>query len=66
MGCGVTVLGIYGLVASLVIIILGTLQVTGDDCDDNSLTHGSKDLKVGAGSSLTEVRNKILRVDLFN
>ena len=59
------VLGIYGLVASLVIIILGTLLVTGDDCDENSLT-GSKDLKVEAGGSLMEVHNKILKVDLFN
>merc|ERR1712215_537960 len=63
-GCGVTVLGIYGLVASLVIIILGTLLVTGDDCDENSLT-GSKDLKVEAGGSVMEV-HKVLKFDLFN
>ena len=31
------------------IIILGTLLVTGDDCDENLLTHGCKDLKVEAG-----------------
>ena len=60
MSCGVTVLDIYRLVASLVIIILGTLLVTADDCDENSLTHGCKDLKVEAGGSLTEVHNKTI------
>ena len=60
-----TVLGIYGMVASLVIIILGMLLVTGDDCDENSLT-GSKDLKVEAGGNLMEVHNKVLKFDLFN
>ena len=59
------VLGIYGLVASLVIIILGTLLVTGDDCDEDSLT-GSKDLKVEAGGNLMEVHNNVLKFDLFN
>ena len=66
MGCGVTVLGIYSLVASLVIIVLGTLLVNMDDCDENSLTNGCKDLKVETGGSLTEVHNKIVKVDLFN
>ena len=47
------------------IIILGMLLVTGDDCDENSLTN-CKDLKVETGGSLTEVHNKILKVDLFN
>ena len=48
------------------IIILGTLLVTMDDCDENSLTNGCKDLKVETGGSLTEVHNKIVKFDLFN
>ena len=47
------------------IIILGMLLVTGDDCDKDSLP-GYKDLKVEAGGNLMEVHNNILKFDLFN
>ena len=66
MGCGVTVLGIYSLVASLVIIVMGALLVNTDYCDEKSETDGCKDLTVETGGSLTEVHNKIVKVDLFN
>ena len=66
MGCGVTVLGVYSLVASLVIIVLGTLLVNTGYCDEKSVTDGCKDLTVETGGSLTEVHNKIVKVDLFN
>ena len=64
MGCGVTVLGIYSLVASLIIVVHGVLINT-DYCDEISETD-CKDFTVENGGSLTEVHNKMVKVDLFN
>ena len=66
MGCGVTVLTIYALVASLVVLVLGTLLVTMDGCDEDSLAKSCQDLKVESGGSLTEVHNRILKLDILN
>ena len=66
MGCGVTVLAIYAFVASLVVLVLGSLLVTMDGCDEDSLAKSCKDLKVETGGTLTEVHNRILQLDILN
>ena len=58
MGCGVTVLAIYAFVASLVVLVLSSLLVTMDGCDEDSLAETCKDLNVETGRTLTEVRNR--------
>ena len=65
MGCGVTVLGVYSLVASLIIIVMGVMINT-NYCDEMSETDDCKDFTVENGGSLTEVHNKMVKVDLFN
>ena len=64
MGCGVTVLTIYALVASLVVLVLGSLLVTMDGCDEDYLAKSCKDLKVESGGTLTEVHNRILQLSM--
>ena len=66
MGCGVVVLTIYAFVASLVVLVLGSLLVTMDGCDEDSLAKSCKDLKVETGGTLTEVHNRILQLDILN
>ena len=66
MGCGVTVLAIYAFVASLVVLVLSSLLVTMDGCDEDSLPKSCKDLKVETGGTLTEVHNRILKLDILN
>ena len=66
MGCGVTVLAVYAFVASLVVLVLGSLLVTMDGCDEDSLAKSCKDLKVETGGTLTEVHNQILQLDILN
>ena len=64
MGCGVTVLGVYAGIASLTILILGSLLISGNDCEEKSLVESCKDLQVDGG--LTEVHNKIVKFDILN
>ena len=66
MGCGVVVLSIYAFVASLVVLVLGSLLVTMDGCDEDSLAKSCKDLKVEMGGTLTEVHNRVLQFDILN
>ena len=66
MGCGVTVLTIYAFVASLVVLVLSSLLVTMDGCDEDSLAETCKDLNVETGGTLTEVHNRILKLDILN
>ena len=66
MGCGVTVLAIYAFVASLVVLVLSSLLVTMDGCDEDSLAKTCKDLNVETGGTLTEVHNRILKLDILN
>ena len=66
MGCGVTVLAIYAFVASLVVLVLSSLLVTMDGCDEDSLAETCKDLNVETGGTLTEVHNRILKLDILN
>ena len=60
------VLTIYAFVASLVVLVLGSLLVTMDGCDEDSLAKSCKDLKVETGGTLTEVHNRILQLDILN
>ena len=64
MGCGVTVLAIYAFVASLAVLVLGSLLISVEGCDEESLVESCKDLKVDGG--LTEVHKKILKFDILN
>ena len=57
MNCGLTILGVYAGVCSLTIIILGSLLLSGGDCEEKSLMESCKELQVAGG--VTEVRNKI-------
>ena len=65
MGCGVTVLGVYSLVASLIIIVMGVMINT-NYCGEMLETDDCKDITVGNGGKVTEVHNKMIKVDLFN
>ena len=53
-----TVLAIYAFVASLVVLVLSSLLVTMDGCDEDSLAETCKDLNVETGGTLTEVHNR--------
>ena len=64
MNCGMTILGVYAGVCSLTIIILGSLLLSGGDCEERSLMESCKDLQVAGG--VTEVRNKIVKFDILN
>ena len=46
--------------------MLGSLLVTMDGCDEDSLAKSCKDLKVETGRTLTEVHNRILQLDILN
>ena len=59
MNCGLTILGVYAGVCSLTIIILGSLLLSGGDCEEKSLMESCKELQVAGG--VTEVRNKIVK-----
>ena len=66
MGCtGVTVLGVYSFVASLIIIVMGVMINT-NYCGEMLETDDCKDITVGNGGKVTEVHNKMIKVDLFN
>ena len=66
MGCtGVTVLGVYSFVASLIIIVTGVMINT-NYCGEMLETDDCKDITVGNGGKVTEVHNKMIKVDLFN
>ena len=64
MNCGLTILGVYAVVCSLTVIILGSLLLSGGDCEERSLMESCKDLQVAGG--VTEVRNKIVKFDILN
>ena len=64
MNCGLTILGVYAGVCSLTIIILGSLLLSGGDCEEKSLMESCKELQVAGG--VTEVRNKIVKFDILN
>ena len=49
MGCGVTVLAIYAFVASIAVLVLGSLLISLEGCDEESLVESCKDLKVDGG-----------------
>ena len=52
--------------ASLVALVLSSLLVTMDGCDEDSLAKTCKDLNVETGGTLTEVHNRILKLDILN
>ena len=58
MGCGVTVLTIYAFVESLGVLVLSSLLVTMDGCDEDSLAETCKDLNVETSGTLTKVHNR--------
>ena len=63
MNCGLTILGVYAVVCSLTVIILGSLLFSGGDGEERSLMD-CRDLQVAGG--VTEVRNKIVKFDILN
>ena len=63
MNCVLTILGVYAVVCSLTVIILGSLLFSGGDGEERSLMD-CRDLQVAGG--VTEVRNKIVKFDILN
>ena len=63
MNCGLTILGVYAVVCTLTVIILGSLLFSGGDGEERSLMD-CRDLQVAGG--VTEVRNKIVKFDILN
>ena len=63
MNCVLTILGVYAVVCTLTVIILGSLLFSGGDVEEKSLLD-CRDLQVDGG--VTEVRNKIVKFDILN
>ena len=63
MNCVLIILGVYAVVCSLTIVILGSLLFSGGDVEEKSLMD-CKDLQVDG--DVTEVRNKIVKFDILN
>ena len=63
MNCVLIILGVYAVVCSLTVIILGSLLFSGGDVEEKSLLD-CKDLQVDG--PVTEVRNKIVKFDILN
>ena len=64
MGCtGITILSVYGAVTTIIIIVLGVILkyngvlVDADYC---------KEVYMGDGGDLTEIHNKVIKVDFLN
>ena len=59
---GVTVLSIYGIVTTITIIVLGViLKYDGELVDEDC-----KEVHMGDGGDLTEIHNKVIKVDFLN
>ena len=63
MNCVLTILGVYSVVCTLGVIILGSLLFSGGDVEEKSLMD-CRDLQVDG--PVTEVRNKIVKFDILN
>ena len=63
MNCVLIILGVYAVVCTLTVIILGSLLFSGGDVEEKSLLD-CKDLQVDG--DVTEVRNKIVKFDILN
>ena len=63
MNCVLTILGVYAVVCTLTVIILGSLLFSGGDVEEKSLLD-CRDLQVDG--DVTEVRNKIVKFDILN
>ena len=63
MNCVLTILGVYAVVCTLTVIILGSLLFSGGDVEEKSLL----DCRVlQVDGDVTEVRNKIVKFDILN
>ena len=59
---GVTVLSIYGIVTTITIIVLGViLKYDGELVDEDC-----KEVHMGETGDLTEIHNKVIKVDFLN
>ena len=66
MGCtGVAVLGVYSLVTSLIIIVMGVMINT-NYCGEMEEADDCKDITMGNGGKITEIHNRMIKVDLLN
>ena len=62
---GITILGAYGVVTSVIIIILGVI-IKYDDCGEMVDADDCKEITMGDGGKLTEIHNRLIKVDLLN
>ena len=66
MGCtGITILSAYGVVTSIIIIVLGVI-IKYDDCGEIVDADDCKEVNMGDGGKLTEINNRVIKVDLLN
>ena len=62
---GITILGAYGVVTSVIIIILGVI-ITYDNCGEMVDVDDCKEITMGDGGKVTEIHNRLIKVDLLN
>ena len=62
---GITILGAYGVVTSVIIVILGVI-INYDDYGEMVDADDCKEIIMGDGGKLTEIHNRLIKVDLLN
>ena len=62
---GITILGAYGVVTSVIIIILGVI-IDYDNCGEMVDADDCKEITMGDGGKLTKIHNRLIKVDLLN
>ena len=62
---GITILSAYGMVTSVIIIILGVI-ITYDNCGEMVDVDDCKEITMGDGGKVTEIHNRLIKVDLLN
>ena len=55
----------YGVVTSIIIIVLGVI-IKYDDCVEIVDAVDCKEVNMGDGGKLTEIHNRVIKVDLLN
>ena len=58
-------MGAYGLVTSVIIIVLGVI-IKYEDCGEIVDADDCKEVNMGDGGKLTEIHNRVIKVDLLN
>ena len=62
---GITILGAYGVVTYVIIIVLGVM-INYDYCGEMVDADDCKEITMGNGGKITEIHNRMIKVDLLN